>query len=76
MKRTMWAVMRGGKVYMVLPTLDRAETYLGLLSHNGFSSLRWDLQKVHVATASERARERYARQARPAQKVVAANKRA
>ena len=47
----MWAVMRDGKVYMILPNLEGlqgAETYLGLLSKNGTSKHKWGLRPVTV----------------------------
>jgi len=37
----MWAVMRDGETYMILPTIDAAETHLGIWSKNGFSKYHW-----------------------------------
>ena len=47
-KSQMWAVMRDGETYMILPTLDKAETHLGVWSKNGFSKHRWAIRKVMV----------------------------
>lgn len=79
MKRTpyrtqMWAVMRNGKTYMVLPNLDRAEAYYGLLSHNGLSEHHWTIRKVVVSFPHETPAEKRKRTDRHVQAVVELNR--
>lgn len=72
-KVTMWAVMRDGKPYMVLPDLDKAEAYYGSLSLNGLSKCHWTIQKVDVRFPHETATERRLRLDRHVQQVVELN---
>jgi hypothetical protein len=70
----MWAVLRNGETHMILPDLDTAETYYGLLSHNGFSKHHWTIRKVEVRFPHETAQERRARTSRAVQQVVELNR--
>lgn len=72
-KTKMWAVLRDGETYMILPDIDRAETYYGLLSHNGFSKYKWEIRPVEVRFQQETAVERRKRLNRSVQKVVELN---
>lgn len=72
-KTTMWAVMKNGRTYMILPTLDEAETYYGLHSKNGFSKHKWTIRKAIVMFPYETAAERKARLDRHVQQVVEFN---
>jgi hypothetical protein len=69
----MWAIMRDGEAYMVLPDLDKAEAYYGLLSLNGYSKHKWTIQKVEVRFSHETATERRKRLDRHVQAVVEFN---
>jgi hypothetical protein len=69
----MWAVMRDGEPYMILPTLDKAETHYGSLSLNGFSKHKWTIKKVVVTFPHETATERRRRLNRHVQQVVELN---
>ena len=69
----MWAVMRDGETYMILPDIDMAETHLGLWSNNGFSKHRWGIKPVEVRFPHETASERLRRQSRHVQAVVELN---
>lgn len=70
----MHAVLRDGEPYMVLPTLDKAETYLGIFSLNGFSKHNWTIKRVVVAFPYETATERRKRLDRHVQAVVELNR--
>ena len=72
-KSTMWAVMKDGETFMILPDIDTAETHLGLWSNNGFSAHKWGIQKVEVRFPHETPAERKRRQNRNVQAVVAIN---
>lgn len=54
----MWAVMRDGETFMILPDIDTAETHLGLWSKNGFSKHRWTIRPVEVRFPHETPTER------------------
>jgi len=69
----MWAVMRDGETYMILPSLGEAETHLGLWSKNGFSSHTWGIKPVTVRFQHETPSERKRRLARHVQAVVQLN---
>lgn len=72
-KSRMWAVMKNGATYMILPTIDEAETHLGLWSHNGISEYRWSIKPVTVTFPPETAGERRKRLDRHVQAVVELN---
>ncbi len=72
-KMKMWAVMRDGEPYMVLPDIDQAETYLGSLSLNGFSKHEWKIKECEVRFPLETAAERRRRLDRHVQAVVEIN---
>jgi len=70
----MWAVMRDGQPYMILPDQDTAEAHYGCLSLNGYSKHHWTIQKVDVRFPHETAKERRARLNRHVQQVVELNR--
>lgn len=71
----MWAVMRDGECYMILPDLDEAETHYGSLSLNGYSKHKWEIKPVTVTFPPETAAERRARLDRAVQATVELNRR-
>lgn len=71
----MWAVMRDDEPYMILPTIDAAETHLGLWSKNGFSKHRWGIKPVSVVFPHETVAERNRRTGRHVQAVIELNQR-
>jgi hypothetical protein len=73
-RATMHAILRDGEPYMILPTLDEAETHLGLWSKNGFSKYHWTIQRVSVTFPHETATEKRKRLGRHVQSVVEMNR--
>lgn len=72
-RRKMYAILRDYLPFMILPTLDEAETHMGLWSKNGFSKHRWSLQSVQVEFPHQTASERRAMTNRHVQQVIALN---
>lgn len=72
-KLTMFAVMRDGGPYMILPDIDRAEAYCGSLSLNGHSKRKWTIRQVEVRFPHETAAEQRKRLNRHVQSVVELN---
>lgn len=71
----MYAVMRDGALQMILPDIDTAETYYGLLSKNGTSKFRWEIKPVEVKFQHETAAERRKRLDRSVKAVGEINQR-
>jgi hypothetical protein len=63
-RATMHAILRDGEPYMILPTLDEAETHLG----------HWTIQRVSVTFPHETATEKRKRLGRHVQSVVEMNR--
>ena len=72
-RRKMYAILRDDLPFMVLPTLDKAETHMGLWSKNGFSKQRWSIQSVDVSFPHQTAAERRAMTNSHVQQVIAFN---
>lgn len=70
----MWAVLRDGEPYMVLPDIDTAEAHYGSLSLNGFSKCKWKIQQVTVIFPHQTATERRKCTARAVQATVELNR--
>lgn len=73
-KIKMWAVMRDGEPYMVLPDIETAEARYGSLSLNGFSKHKWELKPAEVRFPHETAIERRTRLNRHIQTLVDLNR--
>jgi hypothetical protein len=73
-RKDMWAILKDGEPYMILPDLDTAETHYGIYSRNGYSEYHWTIQQVIVEFPGETASQRRERQARHVQQVVELNR--
>jgi len=70
----MWAVMRNGAPYVILPKIEKAEAYYGIFSLNGLSKHKWEIKPVEVRFPHETAAERRKRLERSVQAVVELNR--